>query len=320
MSNRRFSRVDAAKVVLVMLLATALGILFASLGFPETNIVLVYLAAVLLIARYTHGPGYALAASVLATFAFNYFFTDPRFTFEVSDTSYLITFAIMTFTAIFTSTLTAQIKRSARQALARERDTQALYQLTNRLSDAQSMEKIGTAALGSIGQTFGCDAALLFLTEKGEAERSYLQVGSALAQMERRAPDREIDAELPEELMLVPMDAKLIVQMLVNLLDNAVRHTPQGNEIKVCVEKRDGKAVFSVLDRGEGIREEDLPHLFERFYTTRGKCADAARSVGLGLSICDAIARAHGGSIMAQSREGGGAIFTFELPMEEEKQ
>ena len=69
----------------------------------------------------------------------------------------------------------------------------------------------------------------------------------------------------------------------------------------------------------EGIREEDLPHLFERFYTTRGKSADAARGVGLGLSICDAIARAHGGSIMAQSRESGGAVFTFELPMEEEE-
>ena len=485
---------DAAKVVLVMLLATAAGYLFAWLGFPETNIVLIYLAVVLLIARYTHGPGYGLAASVLATFAFNYFFTEPRFTFEVSDTSYLITFAIMTFTAIFTSALTAQMKRSARQALARERDTQSLYQLTNRLSDAQSMEDIGTAALCGIGQTFGCDAALLFLTEKGEAERSYLQyaggsvihreldagdeaagrarqlrtdcveteegqewplygqqrvlgvlrlphaalsdaqrqllrsmlesvsmaierlsaaqaqqryreesfqertrsnllraishdlrtplsgimgvsemirdmsagddprrklaqdiwrdadwlrslvenilsltrledgklrirkqpeaveeiVGSALAQMERRAPDREIDAELPEELMFVPMDARLIVQMLINLLDNAVKHTPPGSEIKVCVEKRDGKAVFSVLDRGEGIREEDLPHLFERFYTTRGKSADSNRGVGLGLSICDAIARAHGGSIAARNRDGGGAVFTFELPMEED--
>lgn len=496
MGKRHFSWVDTVKVVLVTLLATAAGYLFAWLGFPETNIVLIYLAAVLIIARYTHGPAYGLAASVVATFAFNYFFTEPRFTFAVSDTSYLITFAIMTFTAIFTSTLTAQMKRSARQALARERDTQALYQLTNHLSDAQSMEAIGTAALGSIGQTFGCDAALLFLTEKGEAERSYLQyaagnvihreldagdevasrvqllhtgcvetksgqewplygqqrilgvlrlprmalsdaqrqllcsmlesiamamerlsaaqaqqryreesfqertrsnllraishdlrtplsgimgtsemirdlsaqddprrrlaqdiwrdadwlralvenilsltrledgrlqiekqpeaveeiVGSALAQMERRAPDREIDAELPEELLLVPMDAKLIVQMLVNLLDNAVRHTPPGKEIKVCVEKRDAMAVFSVLDRGEGIREEDMPHLFERFYTTRGKSADAARGVGLGLSICDAIARAHGGSIRAQSRDGGGAIFTFELPMEEDVQ
>ena len=107
MGKRHFSWLDTAKVALVMLLATALGHLFALVGFPETNIVLVYLAAVLLIARYTHGPGYALAASVLATFAFNYFFTEPRFTFEVSDTGYLITFAIMTFTAVFTSALTA---------------------------------------------------------------------------------------------------------------------------------------------------------------------------------------------------------------------
>ena len=85
MGKRHFSWLDTAKVALVMLLATAQGHLFALVGFPETNIVLVYLAAVLIIARYTHGPGYGLAASVLATFAFNYFFTDPRFTFEVSD-------------------------------------------------------------------------------------------------------------------------------------------------------------------------------------------------------------------------------------------
>ena len=64
---------DAAKAVLVTLLATAAGYLFAWLGFPETNIVLIYLAAVLIIARYTHGPAYGLAASVVATFAFNYF-------------------------------------------------------------------------------------------------------------------------------------------------------------------------------------------------------------------------------------------------------
>ena len=121
MGKRHFSWMDAAKVALVMLLATALGYLFAFVSFPETNIVLVYLAAVLLIARYTHGPGYALAASVLATFAFNYFFTEPRFTFEVSDTGYLITFAIMTFTAVFTSALTAGLRRKIEKNPARPR-------------------------------------------------------------------------------------------------------------------------------------------------------------------------------------------------------
>ena len=121
MGKRHFSWLDTAKVALVMLLATALGHLFALVGFPETNIVLVYLTAVLLIARYAHGPGYALVASVLATFAFNYFFTEPRFTFEVSDTGYLITFAIMTFTAVFTSALTAGLRRKIEKNPARPR-------------------------------------------------------------------------------------------------------------------------------------------------------------------------------------------------------
>ena len=484
---------DVLMIPLFLLAATGLGVLFDAIGFPETNIVLVYVAAVLLVARFTHALYYGLAASVIATFAFNYFFTEPRFTFAVSDTSYLITFAIMMFTSLITSALTARVKRSAREATERAQETQALYQLTNRLSDAQSLEDIGAVAVESVSRTFSCQAAFLAFV-RGVPEKTFLQyapggvvhrkldprdevahrveylrgdhvesaefiewpvygreqilgvvrlpregafltdhqqqllrsmlesvamaidrlnaaqaqqryreesrqeryrsnllraishdlrtplsgimgtsemirdlsepsdrrytlareiwsdadwlralvenilsltrledgslhiqkqpeaveeiVGSALGQMERRAPEYEIDAELPDALMLVPMDAKLIEQMLINLLDNAVKHTPVGREIKICVEERDGFAVFRVLDRGEGIRAEDLPHLFERFYTSQSRRADAKRGIGLGLSICDAIAKAHGGCIRAKNREGGGAEFTFTLPME----
>lgn len=83
---------DVMMIPLFLLAATGIGILFDAIGFPETNIVLVYVAAVLLVARFTHGLYYGLMASVIAIFAFNYFFTDPRFTFAVNDTSYLITF------------------------------------------------------------------------------------------------------------------------------------------------------------------------------------------------------------------------------------
>ena len=112
---------DLLVIPLFMLAATGIGVLFEAIGFPETNIVLVYVAAVLLVARFTHGLYYGLAASVIATFAFNYFFTEPRFTFAVSDTSYLITFAIMMFTSLITSALTARVKRSAREATERPR-------------------------------------------------------------------------------------------------------------------------------------------------------------------------------------------------------
>lgn len=135
MRGRISSRVyqDAAAAALFLVLATAVGALFARAGFPETNVVLVYLAAVLLTARYTHGVAYGLAVSMAAIFAYNFFFTEPRYTLQVNDTSYIITFAIMMFTSIFTSALTSlhEGERAAREP-ERERDTQVLYQLTNR--------------------------------------------------------------------------------------------------------------------------------------------------------------------------------------------
>ena len=165
---------DVLMIPLFLLAATGIGVLFDAIGFPETNIVLVYVAAVLLVARFTHGLYYGLAASVIATFAFNYFFTEPRFTFAVSDTSYLITFAIMMFTSLITSALTARVKRSAREATERAQETQALYQLTNRLSDAQSLEDIGAVAVESVSRTFSCQAAFLAFV-RGVPAKTFLQ-------------------------------------------------------------------------------------------------------------------------------------------------
>ena len=144
-------------------------------------------------------------------------------------------------------------------------------------------------------------------------------VGGAVNRVMRQS-GREIAVGAPEEVLFVPMDAGLIEQVLVNLLDNAVKHTLPGDEIKVAVQRNDARylALFSVSDRGAGIREDDLPHLFQMFYTTPTKRADAARGVGLGLTICEAIVRAHGGVIAARNREDGpGALFEFSLPMEE---
>ena len=121
---------------------------------------------------------------------------------------------------------------------------------------------------------------------------------------------------------MVPMDAKLIGQVLVNLLDNAVKHTQPEEEIAVCVaeDTQTNQAVFTVADRGTGILEQDLPHVFQMFYTTQGKGPDAKRGIGLGLAICESIVTAHGGTIHAQNRtDGKGAEFTFTLPLKEEE-
>ena len=157
---------------------------------------------------------------------------------------------------------------------------------------------------------------------KKEPEAVEEVVGAAVMTVGKRAPEREISVSVPDDLLMVPMDARLIGQVLVNLLDNAIKHTQPGEEISVTVEKDAEKnfAVFRVSDRGTGIPSEDLPNIFKMFYTTKGNGPDAKRGIGLGLAICESIVTAHGGTISAGNRkDGSGAEFVFTLPLEEAK-
>lgn len=145
-------------------------------------------------------------------------------------------------------------------------------------------------------------------------------IGAALNVIAKRAPEREITVDIPDEIVMVPMDVGLIEQVLTNLLDNAIKHTQVQDEIIVAFRKdeQSGQAVFTVSDHGTGILDEDLPKIFEMFYTTKGSGPDARRGIGLGLAICESIIRAHGGTITASNQKTGtGAVFEFTLPLEE---
>ena len=155
--------------------ATILGYLFNTAHFPETNIVLLYIAAVLLTARYTNGYLWGIGASAASIFSFNYFFTEPYFTFAVNDPSYIITFGVMLLVAVFTSALTTKDKLHARQAEEREEEVKLLYRLTNRLSDADSLEQIGEIAVENISNFFNCQAACIYDMKEEKISQSFLQ-------------------------------------------------------------------------------------------------------------------------------------------------
>jgi two-component system sensor histidine kinase KdpD len=133
---------------------------------------------------------------------------------------------------------------------------------------------------------------------------------------QNRAGQHEIGIDIPKELMMIPMDGTLIEQVLVNLLDNAIKHTPAGSSIALTVLKEGSRAVFEVSDNGNGIPENDLPFIFDRYFT-RPSGSARRHSIGIGLSICKSIVETHGGIITAQNNTSGGAIFRFTLPMEE---
>jgi two-component system sensor histidine kinase KdpD len=136
-------------------------------------------------------------------------------------------------------------------------------------------------------------------------------VGAVLSRISDTLRERPLSIQLPPDLPLVPFDPLLIEQVLMNLIDNAVKYTPQGTPVELSAEFRDGEIVLEVADRGPGIPAGEENRIFEKFVrgSTRGG------GMGLGLTICRAIISAHGGRIWAENRPGGGAAFFFSLPL-----
>ena len=137
-------------------------------------------------------------------------------------------------------------------------------------------------------------------------------VGSALSHLDSRLRDRDVRVELPKELPLVPGDAVLLEQLLMNLLENAIKYSSGAIEIRA--QAMPGEMVVEVSDRGAGIRAGEEERIFDKFH--RSERMGGREGVGLGLTICRAIATAHDGRIRASNRDGGGASFRFTLPLD----
>ena len=141
-------------------------------------------------------------------------------------------------------------------------------------------------------------------------------IAESLRHISRKHDDYKIMTDC-EELVLARMDVRLIIQVLVNLIDNAIKYTPAGSVICIRGTKTDGKAQISVEDNGPGIPEEMKQHIFEMFYTGKTTVADSHRSLGLGLALCHSIIEAHNGTLTLTEHEPHGCNFTFTLPLSE---
>lgn len=141
-------------------------------------------------------------------------------------------------------------------------------------------------------------------------------VSEAVSHTQRLLKNRKFTVTLPSEVVMVPVDGRLIVQVIINLLENAVRHTPPDAEICLSVALADGYAKINVSDSGDGVPPEMRDRIFERFVSLERGITDGKRGLGLGLAICKAIAEAHGGRIEVSDNTPHGAVFTVSLPLE----
>lgn len=142
-------------------------------------------------------------------------------------------------------------------------------------------------------------------------------IEEAMKHVSRKSAEHHISVKCEDTLLLAKMDAKLIIQVIINLVENAIKYTPVGSNITIMAQKREKSIAISVLDNGNGIPDDVKDHVFDMFYTGEHKIADSRRSLGLGLALCKAIIYAHGGEIKVTDNSPHGANFTFTLPLGE---
>ncbi len=141
----------------------------------------------------------------------------------------------------------------------------------------------------------------------------------ALSHIDRQAAEHKISVELDDDMLMADMDARLVIQVLINIVNNAVKYTPKGSEICLSAKKEGKMVCIQIADNGPGISDEAKEHLFDMFYTANAGAgsADSRRGLGLGLSLCKSIIEAHGGTISVSDNNPHGAVFSFTLPLEE---
>lgn len=139
----------------------------------------------------------------------------------------------------------------------------------------------------------------------------------AVKHVNRHSIEHKLSVIPSDEVLLAKMDSHLIMQVLINLIDNAIKYTPAGSEIIVQCLKKDSMIEISVADNGDGIQDKDKAMLFDMFYTVKKSVADSRRGMGIGLSLCKSIVQAHGGTIAVSDNVPHGTIFTITLPSEE---
>ena len=348
MKNKQTALLDGLFTVLVLAGAFFINLVLQELFNTRTMIPMVFVLGVFLISRKTQGYLWGIGASMVSVLAVNFAFTDPYFAFDLITPECLAAAVVMLIVSIMTGALTTKIKQQEKMRAEAERERMrgnllravshdlrtpltSVYGACTTLID--HYDEIGKETQLKLLRDVRSDAQwlvrmvenLLSVTRiDGEGIRLAKQetvleelVDTVLLKFRKHYPDRLVQVRIPESFVSIPMDAMLIQQVLMNLLENAVFHAKGMKNLWLQVTVNGKEAVFQVMDDGCGIPQERMAHLFTG-YLGMSPAPDSGRSgMGIGLSVCAAIIKAHGGRIWAVNLPGGGAEFNFTLEMEE---
>ncbi len=309
-----------------------------------------FVLAVFLISLLTRGYWYGAFAALVSVLAVNFAFTFPYFAFNFKIHENILSAVILIVVTTVTSTLTTIIKRQEKVHLAAEKEKlradllravshdlrtplTAIYGAASTV--IENYEAISDTQKKDILCGIQNDSKWLIRMVENLLSVTKLDAGgvhilknpvvleelvdTVLSKFKKNNPGQAVDLSMPEDFIMVAADAMLIQQVLLNLLENAVQHAKGMTELRLSIHVEEKKAIFAVMDNGCGMEKEKLKSVFSGYYMEEeGPTDSQKRCMGIGLSVCAAIIRAHGGEIKAENRGKGGMVFRFTLDIEEE--
>lgn len=337
--------------LLMLVAAFLICSMLNNLADSSITVPLVFVLAVLLTAWRTEGYFYSVFASLVSVFAINYVFTYPYFAFNFTITGYPVTFLTMFAVSVIVGMLTDQVKRQSRIKSEAEKEkmranllrsvshdlrtpltsiigsSAVVLENYDRLGDAEKKELIGHVREDAqwlmrlveniLSITRIRNGEVRIVKELEAAEEI---AAEAVQKFRKRFTQIPVYVNVPDELLMVPMDATLIEQVLINLMENVVLHAQGATRIDLSIRREKDAAVFSVTDDGKGVDEKILPKLFEEMFPHAQEMhGDGRRNMGIGLSACMSIVLAHEGTMRAENLPQGGARMSFMLPIGGEK-
>lgn len=340
---------DLGKCLGLLLLAALVCYFLRMFDTSDVYVALIFQLAVVLVSRFTTGYLFGVLASFISVIGINYIFTYPYYAFNFTLSGYPLTFLVMLAVSVAVGTLTTQIKQQEKLRAEVEKEKMrgnllraVSHDIRTPLTSIvggidtilQSSEHLSPELQKELLQNIREESHwlirvvenLLSVTRvsggtsiKKELEAGEEVLSSAALKFGRRYSDIQISVRAPEELLLIPMDAILIEQVLINLMENAIQHGKTTTCVELHLHCEDRFAVFEVADNGQGISKEAFAHLFQGYLShAQTENSDRKRNMGIGLSVCLSIVQAHGGTMEAENRANGGAIFRFTIPLEGE--
>ena len=348
MRNKKRIVTDTLFTIFTLIVVFLLNLFLVRRFNTKTMTPMIFVLGVFLVSWRTQGYGFGIASSLISVLAVNWAFTYPYWAFDLISPECISSAVVMLIVSIMTGALTTRLKQQEKlkaEAEAERMRGNLLRAVSHDLRTPLTSIYGSCSAIIENYDSIPKERKLLLLKDMQSDSQwlnrmvenllSVTRVGSdkvrlskhsvvleelidaLLLKFHKHYPNQKVQVQIPDAFVSIPMDPVLIEQVLMNLLENAVFHARGMQNLWLRVEVQNRNTVFLVEDDGCGIPEDRLSHLFTGLLDSEAPVDSARSNMGIGLSVCRTIIKAHGGELKADNRPAGGAVFRFTLEMEE---